>query len=478
MDSFFTYEALTPTAVIAGLIFIIYTFIINTVKLRKAKIDQNIAEQEQKKAEIEKDIAEQEKESVIEIASIKKEAQSKLMLQAEDIAADISTKLIEDTSWLERFMDETGVMYSGSVYGKRINHFAYEKKLLAIEAIQIIESYLDEYPHKKYCLIIDSGTSMYQIFMELSKKLIDKEALKVNKKWSKRVSIITNNLPGVQYLMKHCKLDPNNDYSEMAIKCFLLPGKPLSIYAAVTSQETVTWLDRIRENVLPKEMGWGEDDDYDIIGFVTGNYICRETINNRIRYLPVARGEGHFEVKSKIVEVSNKIILMSPLMKFSHANVHVLNHINNFTIDRDDPDANSKPAEVKYVRILINDIENCVYLTTSRQRHNYFHSFGESLKFELEQLYRKEQLHDFENNILMQPFNIQERIIDSKNQLDKELAKEIPHDNLREKFISNKEKYSYFIWSAASANQIESDNEAEITALRKIAEDKEAQKRP
>jgi len=48
----------------------------------------------------------------------------------EEISNKIATKLIDDPSWLDRFMEKTGATYGGSVFGHRINHFYYEKQKL------------------------------------------------------------------------------------------------------------------------------------------------------------------------------------------------------------------------------------------------------------------------------------------------------------------------------------------------------------
>ena len=69
----------------------------------------------------------------------------------------------------------------------------------------------------RYCFIIDSGTSMYPLFHEIAEKIKDPSKKEI---WKNRVYIISNNLPGVQYLMKNGKEDPNNDNSDIAINCF------------------------------------------------------------------------------------------------------------------------------------------------------------------------------------------------------------------------------------------------------------------
>jgi hypothetical protein len=290
---------------------IYFTWITHKIKYRHAELEKEIA---QKKLETIKD------EASIRVTILKQTSEI-----TTEISQSISQKLIENPSWLDRFMDQTGVTYSASVYGTRIGHFFYEKRRIAEDAVDKIEEYIKKNNSKQYCLIIDSGTTMYPVFQEITNRLSQKKAKEL---WREKVCIVTNNLPGVQYLMKNAKDDPNDDYSEITISCFLVPGKPLSVYAAITGSESEKWLVRLRDFLDTLDTWRDKRTDVTILGFVTGNYMVRSFVANEVNYYPVARGEGHVEIKKRMVEISDQVFLLNPLMKFSFASVDLLNRVN------------------------------------------------------------------------------------------------------------------------------------------------------
>lgn len=353
-------------AIIVGITIVYYTRKLYQKKIEHAEIDKEI--------------------SLIKLEHLKKESQLKekvlqeVNLITNQISSDISSQLIADQKWLDKFLDETGVSYSGSIFGGRVRHFYYEKRILAKYAIERINSYLID-SDKKICLLIDSGTSMYPVFYEIVDCLKRSD---INKLWKENIYIITNNLPGIQFLMKHCKEYPN-DLSGLGINSFLLPGKPLPAYAAITGKETEVWLDKI-DTFL--ETVWKCDtSEYKIVSFITGNYFVPKVRGAR-EYLPVARGEGHVEIKTKMVEKSNEIFLLAPLMKFSFAEVELLNHVNKFDVDRKEIErAKKDPRKVKYESIQIPK-EKCFYFTTKRKEQDSFYYFSKHLSSDLKFTYK------------------------------------------------------------------------------------------
>jgi hypothetical protein len=285
----------------------------------------------------------------------KTETLEKIKVSTKEISKEISDSLIDNPTWLDRFMDETGVTYGGSIFGTRINHFFYEKKALAKKTIDILQEELTNNTEMKCCLLIDSGTTTYHLFCEICERVknLDNLGEKTNS-WTDRIFIVTNNLPGVQYLIKHCRKG-SDEYSDLLVKCLLLPGKPLPVYAAVAGSETIHFLeeDHIRERIR-KELNAENDTEYQIIGLMSANYMVRhpEKINGKELYCPVARGGeegGHHDIKKAFVELSDKIYLISPLTKFSFATCKCLNKINGFFINEgDDPEnARAFPDKVK-----------------------------------------------------------------------------------------------------------------------------------
>ncbi len=62
--------------------------------------------------------------------------------------------------------------------------------------------------------------------------------------------------------------------------------------------------------------------------------MIRQPISGRLdAYYPVARGDGNSKIKCKFAEISDKIFILSPLMKFSFATLKELNDENKLDID-------------------------------------------------------------------------------------------------------------------------------------------------
>src|SRR5574340_714889 len=101
----------------AGIIVLFFTWRIYSFKLLHARLEADIAKQR--------------------LESLKNESENTMTVLkmtnqiTGDIAHSISQRLVDNPTWLDRFMDQTGVTYSASVYGKRIGHFYYEKARIA-----------------------------------------------------------------------------------------------------------------------------------------------------------------------------------------------------------------------------------------------------------------------------------------------------------------------------------------------------------
>lgn len=402
-------------AAIAGLIVIYFTWKIYRVKYQHA--------------ELEKDIAQKRLQAIDDEASNRTTVLNQTAAITTEISQSISQKLIENPSWLDRFMDETGITYSASVYGKRIGHFFYEKRKIAEAAVDRVDEYLKKNDSTRYCLVIDSGTTLYPVFEEIANRLRRGPASRL---WRERICIVTNNIPGVQYLMKNAKDSPNDDYSEIAVKCFIIPGKPLSVYAAITGDESTRWLQNLKAFLSSKEFtkdlksNQGDDTDIKVLGFVTGNYMARRVDNNKSYYYPVARGEGHVEIKRMMVDVSDEVFLLAPLMKFSFASVDLLNRVNGFDVERVEGErAKQHPSRIKYEPVAIPDNKKCVFFTTKRSRDAIFGQFSHDLYVELATHHK--------TSVIMPEFDVRYWNPAVEGNRHIELKREIPHDNLREK---------------------------------------------
>lgn len=294
-------------ASIAGAIAIIYTLKIYQIKKEQLEF-------ERERAKIDKERAEEERKTNEEVFK-------QISVRTNDIAFKISQALIETPDWFGRYMDEMGVTFSASIFGKRFKHFYFEKKAIAKRVIKELDKLVNENNDTKYYLIIESGTTMFSLFPEITRHLEylnneDEQKKKKWEKWQKHVCIITNNIPGAQYLMKNCKENPSNDDSEMAIDCYLMPGKVNSDLAATECN--------VPEYSFKKliELTKNKSDNNKVIGFLTGHHIVRSNSNNK--FYPVTSEETHKKIKEEIAQASDEIYLIAPLMQFSCADVDAL----------------------------------------------------------------------------------------------------------------------------------------------------------
>jgi len=345
-------------------------------------------------------------------------------------------------------------------------------------------SYLDNMlmnnSQKNYCFLIDSGTTLYHLFFEICERIRDPGFYE---RWKNHVCIVTNNLPGIQFFMKNCKNNPSDEYSEIIIPCYLLPGKPLSVYGAVTGDEACDWLEKKRpkdslkdkilkgnnnceleQSELEKYLNdmWKDRKNYRIISLMSANYIVRESrAGHTDSFYPVARGEGHTKIKYRFSEVADSIFILSPLMKYSFATVDELNDENDLKCAEFEPepeplkifkridDANIVPSKVKYTLVRIEkDYEKCTFFTMERAPDNLFHMFGDVLTHKLKESYNDRVVTTICDVSKWIPKNCQ-----NENFYELQLKAEIPHRVLRDKYKSKKigtekEKNPY-IWDTS-----------------------------
>ncbi|AKB27652.1 Chaperone protein HtpG [Methanosarcina siciliae T4/M] len=347
-------------------------------------------------------------------------------------------KVVEllDNKWMKEIeiKDKIEISYEGSVYGHRSTHFRYEKEILAKKVVANIGELLSDHSSNlKYCLLIDSGTTTYHIFRQICKEMTNPDKKEL---WKNRVLIFTNSLPGIQYLMANCKENFSSERSEISLRCFLLPGKPLQPYGAVACGETIKWLETL-EDYLSRE--WKlERDDYQIISILSASYVVRhrqkinETANNY--YCIAAREKGHVDIKTEFLKMSDKVYLVSPLTKFSFVDLETLNDILGYKLSmddfakREDNNITNGHSKIKYEEIPLGK-HKCVFFTTKRVRGNIFFNFSEALENDL-----SENKYDV-SNILMEEFDIR-RYIDKSRSTFSEIVLEIPHKNLRNQYLN------------------------------------------
>jgi hypothetical protein len=199
-----------------------------------------------------------------------------------------------------------------TIYEERAKHYKREKKALATNFVNMLGErveFLKETENKDFQIIIDSGSTLAPIF-----DVIGKQASIDPRHWSSGIEFFTNNIKGVQNLLKYranpCELpdvepiiDSYSDrYLEIPISCSILPGKILSAYGAIADKTTIRATHKVSQN----------KNTYNIC-ITTGNYILFEP--DRRIFLPIARTGYHPNMKAILYAVSDEIYVVAPLGK-------------------------------------------------------------------------------------------------------------------------------------------------------------------
>ncbi len=270
----------------------------------------------------------------------------KIVEVTDPIAERISEHLTASTEWAIQVLEGAKLgPYSESLFGERSGHFREEKERIAEVFVPSLVCHVNDILEKTdqhVYLIIDSGTTLRPIFRKLAKQVgANRESNPGDDGWEKRVTIVTNSLPGVEDLMEFGRISPRSRYSSLCIGCELLPGKPLPIYSAVTSDTTDSALDHIktRENNSPCKF----------IGLTTGNWVLVEKAANGQYYPnPLARGDGHHSFKQKLFDCSDEVFVITPLGK-----VLFDSNLAEFNAELGYGKTDAPPDKTKYLKLAI-----------------------------------------------------------------------------------------------------------------------------
>jgi len=149
------------------------------------------------------------------------------------LSEKIASELRRDSRWAAEALERTKLgPYADTLFGERKNHFREEKELIAQKFVPVllqrIKCIVEQSNNaRNIYLCIDSGTTLYPIFGNIG--LETAKAYHQNEKWINSLTIVTNNLPGVEALMENGRTNPGDRFSSLAIRCKVLPGSPLPI---------------------------------------------------------------------------------------------------------------------------------------------------------------------------------------------------------------------------------------------------------
>lgn len=286
-----------------NVVLIIGLFILATDIVLRFVLHRNEIRFKQKKFEEEKDIWQKKMDWMKNESANMKEL-------AEPIAVNLKEQLMRDTSWLSASLHQAKIgSDSKTVFNDRLGHFQMEKRVIMEQFIPLLLERCKhhiEHGNRKVCLLIDSGTTLFEFFEKFSEECV--RLYNVKEKWLDELLVATNNLPGVQVAMEKGRINPNDRFSEMAFKCHLFQGSPLAIYAAITGKETDEAITTLKNKLK------SNSEEVLFIGITVGNWV-------RIRRsepqgpIPMVRGEGHSSFKQALLENCDEIFVISPLGK-------------------------------------------------------------------------------------------------------------------------------------------------------------------
>lgn len=188
-----------------------------------------------------------------------------------------------------------------TVFQMRKDHFAQEKHYLAEAFFPLLLERCKAlaYRYEEVLILVDSGTTVFPFFERFGRG----SRAEPTSIWTKRVRLVTNNIPGVTSLMRVARSNENNAYSPLTIQCRLLPGVPLPVYEAVVGRETEEALARNLSSPNSKRR---------VIALVTGNWV---RIDSNLAPVLLARGTGHREIKQALIANSDEVYIVAPLGK-------------------------------------------------------------------------------------------------------------------------------------------------------------------
>lgn len=286
----------------------------------------------------------------------------------------IYQKLKDDPSWAETALEKASLgEFSGTIFGKRIEEYKEEKKFIADRFIPIlwkrIRYLIDKKKYHVY-IFIDSGSTLFHLFRYIGRQITN--SYDANEDWIKNrkmLTIITNNVPGITDLMRTARPHGMSPYSHVNTQCMLLPGETLPAYWAVTGKETIEAIEEYANKAKQQRPAV-------IISITTGNWI-------RVRRSapacpnPIAFGDGHVDVKNKLIEVSNEIYVLSPLGKIFY-NKPRKELIEGLELCKRDDERAAGPFE----EVWIDDqkAHNVKLVSTSREPNRCLHGRSVAIK--------------------------------------------------------------------------------------------------
>jgi len=292
---------------------------------------------------------------------------------SEQLAKKIILQLKSDTQWASEAIERAKLgPFSRTIFGDRYGHFYDEKRFLAEKFLPLLLDRcrtLIEQGNQIY-MLLDSGTTLYPFFSLLAQEGVS--CRNNGEEWIEGLKIITNNLPGIESMLDHGRINPTDRYTQLAINCQILPGAPLPIYSAVIGELAEKAIHQLKDNASSERNIF--------IGLTTGNWV-RIRKSEPACPVTLARGPGHLQFKQTLIDCSDEIYVIAPLGKiFVKFPLLEINQTLGFKDDHSDLSKRS------YEEVLITDDKaNAVNLvSTTRDYGRVLHRLSDRVKDALE----------------------------------------------------------------------------------------------
>jgi hypothetical protein len=242
---------------------------------------------------------------------------AKLDIVVKILKESVCAQLSRHSEWARDAIVNADLGLPGETeFDERSGHFSSEKLFLGLKMAEFLMrriTHLLADGSSSVYLLLDSGTTIFWVFKALAEALKDQKDILV----SKRLHLVTNNLPGIQTFVSHCghqEIDHGDTKAPVSdfVDCRVLAGMALPLYAAVTGEETNEDLRKIcssARKATPRVT---------FLGLTTGNWVRLDQPQTQTKgYVPflLARGQGHPEFKRTLLAVSDEIYVVAPIGK-------------------------------------------------------------------------------------------------------------------------------------------------------------------
>ena len=225
-----------PVKITLAFFTLVYFF--HEIRLRRKLLEQELeVKQEQLLAE-----------------QIEREARSKWLADQVGLVSDLSNELSKSISdelnknnnWAYEGLEKAKLgLHSKTLFGMRKGDFSDEKEFLAKSFSPFLLDRIERFVNDgcDVFLIIESGSTVYPFFKHFGRAATFQFAK--GKRWTKdHLTLITKNIPGIELLTETGRIFPDNRYSDIAVKCMILPGTPVPVFSGILGRDTSEWISK------------------------------------------------------------------------------------------------------------------------------------------------------------------------------------------------------------------------------------------